>query len=641
MIELMHRYIFCYADRTEQTPGRTVLTMSPFSSTFQPWRLAVTRPLLTSILFVTALMAGFAIWQWGIKVSDAEPEPPQPVDSKPLILPLAKAEGPLLFRDVTSSTGVNFIYRTGEEADQLTVLETLGGGVVLIDFDRDGLLDIFLTGGGTFVGPKKTEINGLPCKLYRNLGNWMFQDVTSSVGLDGIAFYSHGGSVADYDRDGWPDLLVTGYKKLVLFRNTANPEGGRRFVDVTEQVGLKDESWSTSAAFADANGDGYPDLYVCHYVDWSFDNHPYCKGALPGVPRQMCPPEQFKPLVHAFFWNEGGKKFRNATAEQKFEAVGCGLGVVAADLNDDGKPDFFVGNDASNNQLFWNRGGRLEERGLSAGVALSDEGHYDGSMGVDVGDYDGKGRASIWVTNFQGDLHALYQNLGREIFQHRSRFAGIAAIGQQYVGFGTGFVDVDNDGWEDLVIANGHVIQKPVLSATYRQRPVLLHNQERNDRRYFIDISSRGGPFFKTPALGRGLAIGDLDNDGWPDLVVSHSNSPVALLRNVGAETIANPWVGLQLVGKDRRCIVGSTVKVQVGTRSFTRFVKSGGSYLSNSDSRLLVGLETADGPITVTVRWAWGQTETWTGLRPKHYWELREGTAALPATRIVPAQPN
>ena len=200
------------------------------------------------------------------------------------------------------------------------------------------------------------------------------------------------------------------------------------------------------------------------------------------------------------------------------------------------------------------------------------------------------------------------RNLGREIFQHRSCAVGVGSIGQNHVGFGTAFVDFDQDGWEDLIIVNGHVIRYPVAGSTFKQRPVLLHNMERNSRRVFEDIWYRGGSFFSVPQLGRGLAVGDLDNDGWPDLVVSHSDSPVALLRNVASETIPHRWIGLQLTGKDRRCVVGTTVKLQVGTRSLTRFVKNGGSYLSNFDSRLLVGLGAAAGPITVTVRWGVGK---------------------------------
>ncbi len=542
--------------------------------------------------------------------------------------------GPPLFREVAAEAGVEFTYQTGEEAGQYTILESLGGGVVLIDYDGDGLLDLFLPGGGAFEGPAKTDIRGRPCKLFRNLGGWRFADVTAAAGLAGPWWYTHGGAVADYDRDGWPDLLVTGYGRVALFHNEPAPAGGRRFVDVTAAVGLKDQAWATSAAWADADGDGYPDLYVCHYVDWSFANNPICAGQLAGVARDVCPPQKFKPLVHAFFHNEKGARFTDTTAAHGFKATGCGLGVVAADLNADGRPDFYVANDATNNHLYLNRGGRLEERGLSAGVAVSEDGKYDASMGVDAGDYDGSGRPSLFVTNFQGEVHALYQNLGAEIFHHRTRAAGIAAIGQHYVGFGTGFIDFDNDGWQDLVIANGHVIPRPVLGSPYRQRPVLLANGAGVGGRSFSDVSDRGGPFFSRPALGRGLAVGDLDNDGWPDIVISHSDYPVALLRNQAGASTPNHWLGIQLTGKGHRCTVGSTVTIEVGGRRLARFAKAGGSYLSSGDPRLLFGLGEATHPLTVIVRWSWGATEKWEGLNPDQYWELREGNAAARTLR-------
>jgi hypothetical protein len=551
--------------------------------------------------------------------SPTEREPP----TEPPSVPVA---GPAWFRDVTAGSGIDFNYRNGEEADQFTMLESLGGGVGLIDYDGDGRLDVFLTGGGYFDGPDHKQIKGHPCKLYRNLGGWKFRDVTEEAGLGGEWPYTHGCAVADYDRDGWPDLLVTGWNGLRLFHNEPDGQGGRRFVDVTEKMGLHNRLWSTSAGWADLDGDGWPDLYVCHYVDWSFDNHPVCPSAGGRARRDVCSPVLFKPLRHALFQNEKGKGFRDVTAERGLKA-GNGLGVVLGDVNDDGRPDIYVANDQSRKFLYVNRGGgRLEEKAGDAGVALDELGQVNGSMGIDVGDYDGSGRASLWVTNFQNEAHGLYLNLGRETFQFASRSAGVAAIGQSFVSFGTGFVDVDGDGWEDLVIVSGHVLRYPSGSDSPKQRPVLLHNGEWRGRRFFTDASEQGGPFFRTRAAGRGLAIGDLDNDGRPDLVVSNTNGPAVLLRN---EAGSARWLGVKLVGRERRDVVGSTAVLELeGGRRLTRFAKGGGSYLSASDTRLLFGLGESGRPTRLTVKWSWGESQSWQGLEPGAYWELREGEA-------------
>ena len=550
-------------------------------------------------------------------------EPPRRPDS--LLADGPKApDGPAWFRDVTADSGVDFTYRNGEEADQYTILESLGGGVALLDYDGDGLLDLFFTGGGSFDGH---QIKGRPCRLYKNLGDWKFRDVTAETGLDKIDFYTHGCAVADYDRDGFPDLLVTGYGRVALLHNELH-DGRHVFVETTTQAQIHDHSWATSAGWADLTGGGYPDLYICHYVDWSFDNNPLCLPKVPGADREVCPPQNFKPLVHALYHNNGNGTFRDVTAEQHLRDDGCGLGVVLTDFSGDGRPGVYVANDASNNHLYLDRQGTLEERGAAAGVAVDDHGMSNGSMGVDAADYDGSGRASLFVANFQGEIPALYQNLGRDRFAYQSEAAGLAALGRSYVGFGTAFLDVDNDGWEDLVITNGHVLRRP-LGSTLKQTPLLLRNTEVNGRRVFQDYTSRGGSFFATPAIGRGVAVGDLNNRGWPDLVISNTNSPAAILRNEAAADNPARWLGVKLVGRDNRDVAGTTLTLEANGRRLTRFVKGGGGYLSSSDRRILFGLGPTGRAGRLTVRWSWNKEQSWEGLEPNAYWELHEGEAA------------
>jgi hypothetical protein len=343
----------------------------------------------------------------------------------------------------------------------------------------------------------------------------------------------------------------------------------------------------------------------------------------------------FNAQPHALYRNNGDGTFREVSSEAGLRA-GKGLGVVLLDLNGDGRPDLYVANDTSGNFLYLNRGrGKLEEKGLLAGVMLDDTGGRTGSMGVDAADYDGSGRPSLFVTNFEGQNHALYLNLGGELFHCQSLAAGLGILGQGSVGFGAAFVDVDNGGWEDLVFVNGHVFRHP-RQGTPQQRPVLLHNEERQGRRFFADVSDRGGPFFRTAALGRGLAVGDLDNDGRPDLVVSNSNGGVVLLRNEAAPEAH--WLGVRLVGKGNRPVAGATLTLEVGGLKRTRFAKGGGSYLSASDPRLLFGLGATQQVGTLSVRWPWGRTEHWSGLRADAYWEIREGDPQprrLPATNL------
>ncbi|MBI1918215.1 MAG: CRTAC1 family protein [Planctomycetes bacterium] len=595
--------------------------------------------------------------------------------------------GPALFRDVTQAAGVQWSCRNGEEFGHTAILEQLGGGVGLIDFDGDGLLDLFVVGGGYFekydkdlaprpevTTPKppdelatlskpdrRCKILGHPCKLYRNKGNGTFEEVTDKVlRLDGPWFYSHGCTVADYDCDGWPDLLLTGWDRVALFHNEPadprDPAKGRRLVDVTRKVGLdKVHTWGTSAGFADLDGDGFPELYLCCYVDWSWANHPNCVYATQTP--DICGPEAFRGLRHRLFYNNAGHSFTDVSEtvevdkgpgkpRQGLHEGGAhsskGLGVVLVDLNQDGKSDIYVANDMTAKFLYFNVStpGKLKfvERALESGTACNEQGAVDGSMGVDAASYDGSGLPHLFVTNFERQRHALYHNdwrpgtpLEKHFFSYRSTSSGVAAIGQNFVSWGTGFVDVENGGWEDLIIVSGHVLRHPdrVQRGSRKQRAVLLRNLG-NGR--FRDMSKRGGAYFDGIHLARGLALGDLDNDGRVDAVISHVNDPVVILKNVAAPD--NHWLGVELVGAKYRDVVGARLSLEAGGRTQWRFAKGGGSYLSARDPRHVFGLSKENKVGRLTVTWPNGNKQHWDHLAPDRYYRLTQGKAEADTQR-------
>jgi hypothetical protein len=490
------------------------------------------------------------------------------------------------------------------------------------------------------------------------------------VGLDRLAdgkpwFYTHGCAVADYDNDGWPDLLVTGWGRLALFHNEPvdprDPAKGRKFVDVSARVGLdRGVAWATSAAFGDLDGDGFPDLYVCQYVNWSWANNPRCKDLRDQTHYDVCPPESFEALPHLLFRNNGGRTFTLVSAaaglrgprpddaydrlaylgpaararlrrEDRAKNYGKGLGVLIADLNDDGRPDIAVANDTSGNFLYLNRGGGLfEEVGAECGFAYDDSGNAPGSMGIDTADYNGTGQFSLFVSNFQHQLHGLYRNRGKGQFVFASRSAGLAALGTNYVGFGTGFIDFDLDGHEDLFLSNGHVVYYPPPPAALKQRPLLLRNERRpGDQPHevrFADVSAKAGPYFQSPHLGRGAALGDLDNDGRVDLILTPTNEPAVILRN--RHESGHHWLGVALVGRPYRDAIGARLELEVGGDKLVRAVKGGGSYLSSGDRRVVFGLGPRERVGRLTVRWPDGQTQSWDGLSVDRYWILTQGEA-------------
>ena len=535
------------------------------------------------------------------------------------------------FEDVTNSTGIDWAYRNGQESNHFTLLESVGGGVALFDFDRDGDTDVFCPGGGSIEGSQTLVAKGRPGALFRNDGNLKFTNVTEASGLGVVGDYSHGCTVADFDRDGWPDLLVTCFGQCQLFHNEQNG----RFREMAVSAGVVTTGWCVAAAWGDFDRDGWADLFVTGYLDWKPDAAEYCGNRERGE-RDVCLPNSYPAAPSYLFRNQRDGTFENVTDKAGIRHDGRGMGVVAFDFNRDGWLDYYVANDAGANQLYLGSADlRFTEDATAAGCAFNEVGIPDGSMGVDVFDYADDGIPDLFVTNFEFEENALYRNDGTGHFMHASVIAGLSGRCRRYVKFGVAFADFDLDGWQDLMISNGHVLyRRPPVS----QPPILYKNV---DGKRFRDISTDAGPYFSIPHMGRGVGIADLDQDGKIDLVIVHQNAPVTVLRNLRP---AVDWFDIGLKGVTSNPDgIGATVTAQFPDRPLTRFVIGGGGYLSHFAPQIRFPLQRpkpqqekpqeghrgSEKPQVpdVLVQWPTGRTERFVALHPCQLNLLVEGT--------------
>ncbi|MCA9049392.1 MAG: VCBS repeat-containing protein, partial [Planctomycetaceae bacterium] len=407
-----------------------------------------------------------------------------------------EAESQPEFQDRTRSSGLQAGYRNGREANRYAILESLGGGVGILDYDGDGVPDIFAPGGGEF-GDGKTlvpEANS----LYRGSRELSYFDAAMVAGCRECSRYTHGCAIADADNDGFPDIVVTGYGGLQFLRNL----GDGTFQETADRSGLTDALWSSSAGWGDVNGDGCVDLYVAHYTDWSFENDPSCPGPGPDG-RDVCPPRAFGPLDDTLFISDGQGGFTDGSNAAGLVSGGKGLGVLLSDFDHDNDTDIYVANDTTANFLYVNDGsGVFAEEGLQSGTSMDDRGSPNGSMGTITADFDDDLLPDLWVTNFESETSALYRNLGGCRFQHISRDSGVAAVGALFVGFGTDAADFDADGDVDIVIANGHVVYHPA-GGEAAQEPLFLENQ--GNGVFVRRIPGPEGGYFQRTHVGRGL----------------------------------------------------------------------------------------------------------------------------------------
>jgi hypothetical protein len=531
---------------------------------------------------------------------------------------LPAAQGPIVrLVDITKQAGLAFTHNNGAFGRKY-LPETLGSGAAVLDVDNDGRQDLLLVNGANWPGQPKSNSRS---RLFRNRGNGTFEDITAASGI-GVEMYGMGVAVADYDNDGWQDILLTAVGQNRLFRNT----GRNTFVDVTAKAGLgAREAFSTSALWFDYDRDGYLDLLVCNYVRWSPQADVYC--SVDGKQKSYCTPEAYRGTTSWLFHNKRNGTFEDVTAKAGlFDTTSKSLGVTLIDYDLDPWPDVFVANDTEPNKLYRNNGnGTFTELGLRAGLAFSEDGRARAGMGADAADLDNSGTTSVVVTNFSGEMLGLYRPVGEGQFADQAPRSDIGRATRGTLGFGCFFFDVDLDGLQDLLVVNGHIdetISSINARVSYAEPPHLFHNRGQGQ---FADIASQVGGDFVRPKVGRGAAFGDFDNDGDPDIVITTNGGPAFLYRNDVAS--GRHAIRVRVKGvKSNRDGIGARVRVFVGSDKLWRVVKSGSSYLSQSELPVTFGLGSRARADRLVVEWPSGAKDELRNVAAGELYVITEG---------------
>jgi hypothetical protein len=530
----------------------------------------------------------------------------------------------VVFVDVAQSAGIRFVHDNAASPEKY-LIETMGAGAGWLDYNNDGHLDLYLVNSsGTKAYKPAAKLRNA---LYRNNGDGIFTDVTSEAGTDGAGIFGMGVAAGDFDNDGWRDLYITGYNGSVLYRN----RGDGTFADVTAKAGVANrDRWGSSPAWFDYDKDGFLDLVVVNYVDWSPENNIFCGEPRPGY-RSYCHPNKFRGQRTALYRNNGDGTFLNTSDVTGIGSKpGNGLGVLCFDFDGDGWQDVFIANDSMENFLYRNRAGKkFEEVAIESGVAYGEDGKAEAGMGVDAADYDNDGKLDLVITHLDREFNRLYRNLGGGTFDDATFSGKLGYHNYTLSGFGTRFMDFDNDGWRDLFIANGHVLDNISLfhaDTAHAERKTMY----RNNRGVFAAISDQVGKDMLRPKVSRAAAMADYDNDGDLDMLVSNNGGAPELLRNEGGN--ARHWLQVKLAGvKSNRDGIGAKIRVVSGGTVQVDEAKGGMSYQSAHDPRFHFGLGAATHVELVEVRWPSGVVDRVTGVKANGIVTIREGGGAVP----------